>query len=113
MSDHSVPEQLAAVAVFLRPLANLLRSNPECQVNVEHTSNLLSAAEALLQDPSLGINMARQSEYSVFGGLGLALSAGGSLLSVLQRMPRYHRLISNVVRTELVVDEDTVSIHFY
>lgn len=133
LSDHIGLEQPKAVAIFLRPLASLLRkqgidpdalfsehglslddtASPECQVNVEHTSNLLSASEVLLQDPSLGINMARQSEYSVFGGLGLALSAGGSLLSVLQRMTRYHRLISNVVRTELVVDDSEVSIHFY
>ncbi|MEQ3693575.1 MAG: AraC family transcriptional regulator ligand-binding domain-containing protein [Alcanivorax sp.] len=143
MSDQSKPEPIAtdkssleqpkAVAMFLRPLASLLRqqgiepgalfrehglslddtNNPESQVNVTDTSNLLSAAEDLLQDPSLGINMARQSEYSVFGGLGLALSAGGSLLSVLQRMTRFQRLISNAVRAELVIGDDKVSIHFH
>ena len=127
------PEQPKSVAMFLRPLASLLRHhglepeslfsehgisiddtvNPESRVDVERTSHLLSAAETLLDDPSLGINMARQSEYSAFGGLGLALSAGGSLLSVLQRMVRFQRLISNAVRTELVVDDDQVSVHFY
>lgn len=142
-SEQSMPEQLQseqsshdqpkAVAMFLRPLAGLLRqqgidpgalfaehglslddtTSSDSQVDVACTSSLLSAVEVLLQDPSLGINMARQSEYSTFGGLGLALSAGGSLLSVLQRMTRFQRLISNAVRTELVIDDDKVSIHFY
>ena len=122
-----------AVAMFLRPLASLLRQhgvqaetlfaqygisvddtrNPEAQVPVSNTSDLLTASEALLNDPSLGINMARHSEYSAFGGLGIALSAGGSLLSVLQRVVRFHRLISNAVRTELVVSDDKVSVHFF
>jgi AraC-like DNA-binding protein len=122
-----------AVAMFLRPLATLLRQHgiapeplfaqhgisvedtrqPEARVSVAHTSELLTEAEHLLDDPSLGINMARHSEYSAFGGLGLALSAGGSLLSVLQRMVRFHRLISNAVRTELISEEDRVIVRFY
>ena len=89
--------QPKAVAMFLRPLANLLQQygedpvilfaeygltvedtyNPEIWISVDVTSALLTAAEERLKDASLGINMARRSEYSAFGGLGLALSAGG------------------------------------
>jgi len=122
-----------AVAMFLRPLATVLRQNgidaqslfaehgisleatrdPEAQVCVADTSGLLSAAEQQLNDPSLGINMARHSEYSAFGGLGMALSAGGSLLGVLQRMVRFHRLISNAVRTELIIEDESVIVRFH
>lgn len=125
-------EQPKAVAMFLRPLANLLQQhgdepaalfaeygvsvedtfNPEVWISVDATSALLTAAENRLQDPSLGINMARRSEYSAFGGLGLALSAGGSMLSVLQRLARYQRLISDAVRAELVVEDTTVCVQF-
>jgi len=119
--------------MFLRPLANLLRQhgddpdalfaehgvavadtfNPEVWIGVDTTSALLTAAEARLQDASLGINMARASEYSAFGGLGLALSAGGSMLGVLQRMARYQRLISDAVQAEVVIAEDTVAVEFH
>jgi len=125
-------EQPKAVAMFLRPLANLLQQhgddpaalfsehgvsvedtfNPEVWISVDATSALLTAAENRLQDPSLGINMARRSEYSAFGGLGLALSAGGSMLSVLQRLARYQRLISDAVQAELVVEDTTVCVQF-
>jgi len=56
--------------------------------------------------------MARRTEFSNFGALGIALSAGGTALGVLQRMVRFHRLISNVVRTELYVDDSEVVIRF-
>ena len=125
--------QPKAMAMFLRPLSNLLRAhglepqalfdeygvsvqdtfNPEVWISVDTTSALLTAAEKALQDPSLGINMARTSEYSAFGALGLALSAGGSLRSVLARMARYQRLISDAVRAELVDDNGSVSVHFH
>ncbi|TNC86085.1 MAG: AraC family transcriptional regulator [Thalassolituus sp.] len=124
--------QPKAVAMFLRPLANLLQQygedpvllfaehgltvedtyNPEIWISVDVTSALLTAAEERLKDASLGINMARRSEYSAFGGLGLALSAGGSMLSVLQRLARYQRLISDAVKAEVVLGETTVAVQF-
>jgi len=121
-----------ATAMFLRPLVHLLHSrgidpepiftrhgimladtgNPEAHIPVAASSALLDEVEALLEDPSLGINMARHGEYSTFGGLGLALAAGGSLLSVLQRITRFHRLISDVVASEISEDDDYLAIHF-
>lgn len=120
-------------AMFLRPLADLLGSqgqdasaifadygieladthNAESLTDVACSTALLSAVETMLEDPSLGINMALRTEYSAFGGLGLALSAGGTVLSVLKRIVRYHRLISNVVHTELQDSESHVTIKFY
>ena len=90
-------------AMFLSPLAPMLRRtgmdpaavfarhgialqdtmNPEAQVTVLGTAALLEECEALLGDPSLGINMARHAEYSTFGALGLALAAGLQDLGLL------------------------------
>lgn len=124
--------QRRAAAILLRPLVLLLQrqgidaqqlfarhgivledtGNPEAHVDVAASTALLSEAEQLLSDPSLGINMARHAEYSSFGGLGLAIAAGGSMGSVLQRIIRFHRLISDVVEPEMSEDDDYVAIHF-
>lgn len=121
------------VALLLRPLALMMQhagvdpapvfarhglrvedtGNPEAFVDAEASSSLLTEAEALLHDPSLGINVARLGEYSTFGGLGVALAAGGSMLSVLQRITRFHRLVSDVVVSELSEDDNFVAIHFH
>ena len=114
-------ETRETVGIFLRPLVQMLRhhgadagalmedcgvdpvsvTDPEARVDTACTARLLDQAEALLGDASLGISMARHSEYSTFGGLGLALAAGGSLGSVLNRIVRFHRLISDVVVSSL------------
>ena len=124
-------ETRQTTGIFLRPLVQMLRrsgedaegilrahgvepamvANPEARVDAECTSRLLDQAVLLLDDPSLGINMARHSEYSTFGGLGLALAAGGNLRSVLNRIVRFHRLISDVVVSELVEDEAGLGLH--
>ena len=124
------PERRTA-AMFLSPLAPMLRRtgmdatvvfarhgialqdtmNPEAQVTVRGTAALLEECEALLVDPSLGINMARHAEYSTFGALGLALAAGGDLRSVLNRIVRFHRLISDAAVTELSEDQDLIGLH--
>lgn len=120
------------LAIFLRPLVQMLRhrgvdadallerleiepgavANPEARIDTVRTARLLDQAEAVLSDPSLGINMARHGEYSTFGGLGLALAAGGSLRSVLSRIVRFHRLISDVVVSELSEDQRGLALHF-
>ncbi|MFN3712467.1 MAG: AraC family transcriptional regulator ligand-binding domain-containing protein [Alcanivoracaceae bacterium] len=124
------PERRTA-AMFLSPLAPMLRRtghdpatvfaghgialqdtmNPEAKVTVQDTAALLAECESLLGDPSLGINMARHAEYSTFGALGLALAAGGDLRSVLHRIVRFHRLISDAVSTNLSEDDDRLGLH--
>ena len=124
-------DTLQTTGIFLRPLVQILNThgegatgilrahgiepamvaNPEARVAAASTSRLLDEAVRLLDDPSLGINMARHSEYSTFGGLGLALAAGGNLRSVLNRIVRFHRLISDVVVSELKEDESGLGLH--
>lgn len=123
--------ELQTVGIFLRPMVQMLRhqgldadallrghgiepacvANPEARVDAARTSALLNEVEDLLGDPSLGINMARHSEYSSFGGLGLALAAGGTLRSVLNRINRFHLLISDVALSELHEDEQGLTMH--
>lgn len=117
-------------AIFLGPLAALLRHQgedaaaifarhgielaatraPETRVPVAATHALLSDCVTRLDDPSLGINMARHGEYGSFGALGLALAAGGDLYSVLHRIVRFHRLISDVVNSSLEQHDDSLRI---
>lgn len=126
-----VTQTQQTAGIFLRPLVQMLRhhgvdtdsllrdyqvdpasvADPETRIDAQSTSRLLDHAEQLLGDPSLGISMARHSEYSTFGGLGLALAAGGSLRSVLNRIVRFHRLISDVVVSSLSEDAHSLTLH--
>lgn len=126
-------ERFQTAGIFLRPLVQMLRHqgvdadallreygidpdwvrNPEARVGAVLTSSLLDRSEALLADPSLGINMARHSEYSTFGGLGLALAAGGSLRSVINRIVRFHRLISDIVVSDIEESADALILHLH
>lgn len=135
MPDHcstAIPpaDTQQTAAFFLAPLASLLRRHghdagplfqrhgidlaiarhPEARVLASNAHALLDDCEQLLNDPSLGINMARLGEYGSFGALGLALAAGGDLRSVLNRIVRFHRLISDVVSSSLHEDDDTLGI---
>ncbi|HVL01930.1 MAG TPA: AraC family transcriptional regulator ligand-binding domain-containing protein, partial [Dongiaceae bacterium] len=55
-----------------------------------HISRLLDAAVTTLQDPVLGLNLARFVDYPHFGALGLCLATGVSVQQLLHRMVRYH-----------------------
>lgn len=108
-------------AIFLRPLMHHLErqgvsaealmkqhgislerlSDPGYRIPSARTHALLDQAEQTLGEPSLGISMARHSEYSAFGGLGLALAAGGNIRAVLTRITRFHGLLSDVIVSRL------------
>ncbi|MDF1779794.1 MAG: AraC family transcriptional regulator ligand-binding domain-containing protein [Alcanivoracaceae bacterium] len=125
-------ELQGTVAILLRPVALMLQragidpepvfarhglsvadtGNPQAFIEAEASTGLLTDVEALMNDASIGIRAARLGEYSTFGGLGVALAAGGSVMSVLQRITRFHRLISDVVTSELSEDDQFIAIHF-
>ncbi|TVP52718.1 MAG: AraC family transcriptional regulator [Halomonadaceae bacterium] len=87
-------------------------SNPELRLPVITTNTLLNEAQALLKDPSLGINVARFADYTTFGGLGLIQAAGGDFRTVLQRVARFHRLVSDLVDTTIEEAELTITLTF-
>lgn len=121
------------LATFLQPLVRYLHSrgqptgellgrhglteakiaDPEQRIAVSASTALLDEAQALMQDPSLGINVARFADYTTFGGLGLIQAAGGDIRSALQRVARFHRLISDLVETRLEENEHSIALHFH
>ncbi|WP_290537100.1 MULTISPECIES: AraC family transcriptional regulator [Alcanivorax] len=125
-------EEKQAVALLMAPLLHLLHErgldgeailrrhgldpqmvrDPEARLGAAVSTALLDDCLAQLGDPAMGIEIARHAQYNTFGALGLAVAAGGDLYSVLNRITRFHRLISDLVRTELTVDDATVALQF-
>ncbi len=79
-------------------------------VDENKINSLLTDAEKLLDDPSLGINMAKKTDYSVFGAVGIAIASGDSVLSILERMQRYHQLLESTIQFEIDVIGDRVRV---
>ncbi|MDX1802942.1 MAG: AraC family transcriptional regulator ligand-binding domain-containing protein [Alcanivorax sp.] len=94
-------------------LDEALFRDPEARLDARVSNALLDDCQALLAQPALGIEVVRHAQYTNFGALGLAIAAGGDLYSVLNRITRFHRLISDLVRTELHTDDDTVALRFF
>lgn len=83
---------------------------PDARVPVAVTRELLAEAQQLTGEPALGLALVRYTEYTTFGGLGLALAAGGSVRSVLARIARYHSLISDAVTMQIVESEHALTV---
>ncbi len=116
---------------YFRPLLRLLREGgydaasllgplglcaddiqqPERRVPVGLSRQLVEDAVRLTGDANLWLTLLRYTDYSSFGGLGLALAAGGSVRSVLARIARYHALVSDVVALRMVEAGDSLIIH--
>ncbi|HVK98592.1 MAG TPA: helix-turn-helix domain-containing protein, partial [Dongiaceae bacterium] len=69
-------------------------------------------AVTTLQDPVLGLNLARFVDYPHFGALGLCLATGVSVQQLLHRMVRYHGLISDVVTLHLCLQPQYLILRF-
>lgn len=74
-----------------------LMNQADARVPVAVTRELLAEAQRLTGESALGLALVRHAEYTTFGGLGLTLAAGGSVRTVLERIARYHALISDSV----------------
>lgn len=84
---------------------------PDARVPVAVTRDLMAEAQRLTAEPALGLALVRHTEYTTFGGLGLALAAGGNVRSVLERIARYHALISDAVAMRIDEQGDALVIH--
>ena len=84
----------------------------EAPIAVAFTTRLLNAAVAELQDPVLGISLSRFAAYPHFGALGLSLAAGGTIQELLQRIARYHRLVSDVVAPQVLYLPRQIALQF-
>lgn len=88
-----------------------LMSQADARVPVAVTRELMAEAERLTGEAALGLALVRHTEYTTFGGLGLALAAGGSIRSVLERIGRYHSLISDAVTLRMAQEGELLVIH--
>ncbi|MGH8493399.1 MAG: AraC family transcriptional regulator ligand-binding domain-containing protein [Moraxellaceae bacterium] len=77
---------------------------------VELTRRIWTVAEAQSEDPVLGLSMLEQIDFTDFGELGVVMVAGGSLPQVMDRIARFHRLLTDAMYYEIVEEEDTLSI---
>ncbi|KGD63726.1 AraC family transcriptional regulator [Alcanivorax nanhaiticus] len=125
-------EKKQAAALLMGPLLHLLHErgldgdailrrngidpqmvrDPEARLDADVSTALLDDCLQELNDPGMAIEVARHSQYNTFGALGLAVAAGGDLYSVLNRITRFHRLISDLVSTELIADDESVALRF-
>ncbi|MED5389387.1 MAG: AraC family transcriptional regulator ligand-binding domain-containing protein [Pseudomonadota bacterium] len=125
-------EKKQAAALLMGPLLHLLHErgrdgdailrrhglepamvqDPEARLDAAVSTALLDDCLEELGDPGMAIEVARHAQYNTFGALGLAVAAGGDLYSVLNRITRFHRLISDLVATDLIADDDSVALRF-
>ena len=125
-------EKKQAAALLMGPLLHLLHErgldgdailrrngidpqmvrDPEARLDADVSTALLDDCLQELNDPGMAIEVARHAQYNTFGALGLAVAAGGDLYSVLNRITRFHRLISDLVVTELIADDESVALRF-
>lgn len=98
-------------AVFARHGVDAaLMSQADARVPVSVTRELMAEAERLTGETALGLALVRHTGYTTFGGLGLALAAGGSIRTVLERIARYHALISDSVALHVEEEGETLSV---
>lgn len=77
---------------------------------VELTRRIWAVAETQGGDPVLGLSMLEQIDFRDFGELGVVMVAGGSLPQVMERIARFHRLLTDAMYYEIVEDADTLAI---
>ncbi len=77
---------------------------------VDLTRRIWGVAEQVSGDPVLALSMLDQIDFTDFGELGVVMVAGGSLPQVMDRISRFHRLLTDAMHYEIVEDEDTLSI---
>jgi AraC-like DNA-binding protein len=88
-----------------------LLAQSDARVPVAVSRELMAEAERLTGETALGLALVRHVEYSTFGGLGLVLAAGGSMRGVLERISRYHALVSDTVVLRIVEEGDALVLH--
>lgn len=77
---------------------------------IDLTRRIWTVAEKVSADPVLGLSMLQQIDFTDFGELGVVMIAGGSLPQVMDRIARFHRLLTDVMYYEISEDDDTLTI---
>lgn len=77
---------------------------------VAATRPIWSAADTLANDPVLGLSMLKHVDFTDFGELGVVLAAGGSLPEVVERLQRFHRLLTDALSYDVKQTADAVTV---
>lgn len=68
---------------------------------VSMTRRIWAAAEVISGDPVLGMSMLSHMDFADFGDMGVVLVAGGSLPQLLERIARFHALLTDALYYDL------------
>jgi len=85
-------------------------AGPGVRLPVALTRRIWSTAEVVSGDPVLGLSMLEQIDFTDFGELGVVMIAGGSLPEVMERIARFHRLLTDTMHYEIVEGPETLSV---
>lgn len=84
--------------------------NNSGRLSIDATRRIWTAVEELTGDPVLGLSMLRHIDFTDFGELGVVMVAGGNLPQVMDRIARFHRLLTDVMSYEIHQDDDTLTV---
>lgn len=91
--------------------AGITLPGPESgRLPIELTRRIWQVAEEESGDPVLGLTMLGHVDPVDFGELGIVMVAGGSLPEVLQRVARFHRLLTDAMYYEIVEEGDSLAV---
>lgn len=104
---HDLHAGLAAAGIMLP------EQSTGGRLPVALTRQIWAVAGQTSADPVLGLSMLEQINFTDFGELGVVMMAGGSLPQIMERIARFHRLLTDAMHYEILEDGDTliVTIH--
>lgn len=82
----------------------------DSRISIEVGVRMFDRLIEVLDDPILGISLARHADYASFGALGLAAAAGGRLRDVLSLGARYSDLVTDALGVRLVEGDELISV---
>lgn len=103
---RDLPAALRAAGVELPDGAG--DDDTQARLPVSLTRPIWEAADALSGDPVLGLSMLRHVDFTDFGELGVVLAAGGSLSDMMERVQRFHRLLTDALDYRIDKQGDTL-----
>lgn len=106
-SGHDLQAGLAAAGISLPDDAAGGR------LPIALTRQIWTVAGQTSTDPVLGLSMLTQINFTDFGELGVVMLAGGSLPQIMERIARFHRLLTDAMHYEIMEEGDVlvVTIH--
>lgn len=94
-----------------KSVANVRDASLDGRLDAATTRAVWGVVEERSRDPVFGISMLRSVDYLDFEELGVALVATGTAESALERVVRYHALLSDAIVVNLDVGDRLLQLH--